>query len=151
MKSIWRVSRFWLLWIKFNIWFALTFFFPLEVKCHFQHDLCGFRCEICCHLSQCSFIGNMSLFLMFWDFLFLVFRSLITVSSLVAWMVKHLPPMRETRVWSLGREDPLEKEMATCHYFWCFETSCFCFQKSNYDVSCYVFLWAYPMCVWLNF
>ena len=32
--------------------------------------------------------------------------------SLVAQMVKHLPTMWETRVWSLGREDPLEKEMA---------------------------------------
>ena len=28
-------------------------------------------------------------------------------------MVKHLPAMQETRVRSLGREDPLEKEMAT--------------------------------------
>ena len=28
-------------------------------------------------------------------------------------MVKHLPTMRETWVQSLGREDPLEKEMAT--------------------------------------
>ena len=27
-------------------------------------------------------------------------------------MVKHLPAMRETRIWSLGQEDPLEKEMA---------------------------------------
>ena len=26
--------------------------------------------------------------------------------------LKRLPPMRETQVWSLGREDPLEKEMA---------------------------------------
>ena len=34
-------------------------------------------------------------------------------TSLVAQMVKHLPTMRETRVRSLGREDPLEKEMAT--------------------------------------
>ena len=32
---------------------------------------------------------------------------------LVAQMVKNLPAMRETQVWSLGREDPLEKEMAT--------------------------------------
>ena len=32
---------------------------------------------------------------------------------LVAQRVKRLPPMRETRVQSLGREDPLEKEMAT--------------------------------------
>jgi len=28
-------------------------------------------------------------------------------------MVKNLPGMQETRVWSLGRDDPLEKEMAT--------------------------------------
>ena len=28
-------------------------------------------------------------------------------------MIKRLPEMRETRVQSLGREDPLEKEMAT--------------------------------------
>ena len=28
-------------------------------------------------------------------------------------MVKHLPSMLETRVRSLGQEDPLEKEMAT--------------------------------------
>ena len=28
-------------------------------------------------------------------------------------MVKSLPVMQETCVWSLGREDPLEKEMGT--------------------------------------
>ena len=33
--------------------------------------------------------------------------------SLVAQRLKRLPGMRETRVQSLGREDPLEKEMAT--------------------------------------
>ena len=32
---------------------------------------------------------------------------------LVAQMVKRLPTMRETRVQPLGREDLLEKEMAT--------------------------------------
>ena len=31
----------------------------------------------------------------------------------MAQMVKRLPTMRETRVRSLGWEDPLEKEMAT--------------------------------------
>ena len=34
-------------------------------------------------------------------------------ASLVAQKVKHLPTMQETWVRSLGREDPLEKEMAT--------------------------------------
>ena len=34
-------------------------------------------------------------------------------TSLMAQTVKRLPTMWETRVWSLGRTDPLEKEMAT--------------------------------------
>ena len=33
--------------------------------------------------------------------------------SLVAQRLRHLPPMRETWVQPLGREDPLEKEMVT--------------------------------------
>ena len=33
--------------------------------------------------------------------------------SLVVYRVKRLPAMQETRVQSLGQEDPLEKEMAT--------------------------------------
>ena len=33
--------------------------------------------------------------------------------SLVAQMVKNLPAMQETRVLSLGREDPLEEGKAT--------------------------------------
>ena len=35
------------------------------------------------------------------------------MASLVAQTVKRLPTMRETRVRSLGPEDPLEKAMAT--------------------------------------
>ena len=35
--------------------------------------------------------------------------------TLVAQTVKRLPAMRETRVRFLGREDPLEKEMAIQH------------------------------------
>ena len=34
-------------------------------------------------------------------------------ASLVAQMVKNLPADQETRVWSLGQGDPLEKAMAT--------------------------------------
>ena len=33
--------------------------------------------------------------------------------SLVAQMVKNLPAMQETQVWTLGWEDPLEKGMTT--------------------------------------
>ena len=35
------------------------------------------------------------------------------MASLVAQMVKRLPAVQETRVQSLGWEDPLEKKMAT--------------------------------------
>ena len=35
-------------------------------------------------------------------------------TSLVAQTLKCLPAMRDTWVQSLGQEDPLEKEMATC-------------------------------------
>ena len=38
--------------------------------------------------------------------------DLSRLASLVAHMVKHLPAMQETQVRFLGREDPLEKEMA---------------------------------------
>ena len=37
----------------------------------------------------------------------------MVVTSLVAQTVKRLPTMRETQFRSLGREDPLEKEMAS--------------------------------------
>ena len=35
------------------------------------------------------------------------------LASLMVQMVKNLPAMRETTVWSLGKENPLEKGMAT--------------------------------------
>ena len=38
-------------------------------------------------------------------------------NSLMAQMVKSLPAMQETRIQSLGWEDPLEKEMATTPVF----------------------------------
>ena len=37
----------------------------------------------------------------------------ISLASLVAQIVKNPPAMQEPRVWLLGQEDPLEKEMAT--------------------------------------
>ena len=36
-------------------------------------------------------------------------------------MVKNLPSMKETRVQSLGQEDPLEKGMATPLQYFCLE------------------------------
>ena len=44
----------------------------------------------------------------------IIFDSKLTKrASLVAQLVKNLPVVQETRVLSLGWEDPLEKEMAT--------------------------------------
>ena len=43
----------------------------------------------------------------------LTFLNAFIRASLVAQRLKRLPGMQETWVRSLGREDPLEKEMAT--------------------------------------
>ena len=39
--------------------------------------------------------------------------AFIAMASPVTHMVKNSPAMWEISVWSLGREDPLEEEMAT--------------------------------------
>ena len=43
----------------------------------------------------------------------MIYTPLLEI-SLVAQMVENLPVMWETQLRSLGWEDPLEKEMATC-------------------------------------
>ena len=43
----------------------------------------------------------------------LLYNIVLVLPYMVAQRLKHLPAMWETRVRSLGREDPLEKEMAT--------------------------------------
>ena len=45
--------------------------------------------------------------------IYLSYRKGYIGASLVAQRLKHLPPVWETQVQSLGLEDPLEKEMAT--------------------------------------
>ena len=47
------------------------------------------------------------------NWLYLLIYLLLLGDSLVAQRVKHLPAMQEAWVWSLGWEDPLEKEIAT--------------------------------------
>ena len=42
-------------------------------------------------------------------------------ASLTAQLVKNQPAVQETRVRSLGQEDPLEKEMATHSQYPCLE------------------------------
>ena len=43
----------------------------------------------------------------------LVLSTVFFLASLMTQIVKNLPAMQETRVCSLGQEDPLEKGMAT--------------------------------------
>ena len=54
-------------------------------------------------LTRWTFVGKV---------MSLPFNMLFRASSM-AQLVKNLPEMQETQVWSLGGEDPLEKEMAT--------------------------------------
>ena len=47
-----------------------------------------------------------------------IFKCSFTLgASLVDQLVKNLPTMPETRVWSLGREDLLEKQMQPTQVF----------------------------------
>ena len=48
-----------------------------------------------------------------WSFISATYIFKFGQASLVAQRVKHLPVIRKTQVQSLGREDPLEKEIAT--------------------------------------
>ena len=40
-------------------------------------------------------------------------KNIYVLASLIAQLVKNLPTMQETQIWSRSQEDPLEKEMAT--------------------------------------
>ena len=57
-------------------------------------------------------LWNLSVTTAGWTQYLYLHHQLILI-SLVAQMVKHLPTMQETWVQSVGREDLLEKEMAT--------------------------------------
>ena len=99
----------------------------LLLGCHCSQDLLGGNTLIQTYAHICNYfcmypsvsIGKYELMVMsptliqyhmIYSSLFFLF---IITLSLVAQMVKHLPAMRETRVWFLSGEDPLEKEMAT--------------------------------------
>ena len=50
-----------------------------------------------------------------------IMLELQALAFLLAQMVKNLPAMQETQVWSLGWEDPLENEMPTQLQYSCLE------------------------------
>ena len=59
-------------------------------------------------------IGVLEMFLKVWSINSFVFNwSIIDLGFLVAQMLKNLPAMQETLIWSMGWEDPLEKGMAS--------------------------------------
>ena len=104
-------------------WFMdLTFQVPMQY-CSLQHHTLlpspGTSTIWCCFC-----FGSVSLFFLE----FFLHWSPVTYwaptdlgTSLVAQIVKCLPTMRETWVRSLGREDSLEKDMATPHQYSCLE------------------------------
>ena len=55
---------------------------------------------------------NIQRYMFHYGMLYIMYYHIHT-ASLVAQLVKNLPARRETWARSLGREDPLEKEMAT--------------------------------------
>ena len=77
----------------------------------------GYSCLIFCEMSC---LNLLSIFYVFGgNFLTDLWSHYIFCqpgkpASLVAQMVKRLPAMWETQVWSLSWDNPLEKEMATC-------------------------------------
>ena len=85
----------------------------MQISCHNIFKCCLTRTlsflllELLWGLSCCASLWSLSLlslvFSLFW----------FTTAFFVAQRLKCLPGMQETWVWSLGWEDPLEKEMAT--------------------------------------
>jgi len=73
------------------------------------YSTCNLNSPLLCNITYSQFPG-----------LGLSHRHLWPGAFLVAQMVKNLPEMQETWVWSLGWEDPLEKEMAN---YSCLENS----------------------------
>ena len=83
-------------------------YFSSFFDCSF-HSFQLFWAFICSSISFSLFCLQAMLLIFFVEFSSLTFPR----ASLVAQLVKNLPAVQETQVWFLGREDPLEKEMAT--------------------------------------
>ena len=60
-------------------------------------------------MLQCITCGKLTLSKVF-------FLALVTDVPGLPWLVKNLPAMQETWIWSLGREDPLERKWQSLQY-----------------------------------
>ena len=124
MKRVKRVRAsliaYWLIQSKWSINVSLYYkhsrvlhyptsaYFSSFFDCSF-HSFQLFWAFICSSISFSLFCLQAMLLIFFVEFSSLTFPR----ASLVAQLVKNLPAVQETQVWFLGREDPLEKEMAT--------------------------------------
>ena len=80
--------------------------------CYFLNSFLALLAPLCLQVSSQGLCHHSSSANRFVNTIFLC-SIYICWASLVAQRLKHLPAMRETWVRSLGREVPLEKEMAT--------------------------------------
>ena len=90
--------------------------YPLgKLKKHIKHKVTApspfaFRTSFLASCSLCSVFSMSSCFqrevLIPGGCSQVIFKTIILLASLVAQMVKNLPAMQETWVWSLGQEDP---------------------------------------------
>ena len=111
-----RCGKIWLVLLSPQIPEKMSLILKL-VKWQWEHS-----CQCTLIFFKLFNIYHITFYLYIWFMKLCVFLSqgfrillicVFTWAPLVAQMVNHLPAMWETWVWSLGWEDPLEKEMAT--------------------------------------
>ena len=96
--------------------FCLGFFYLYTSKLlpgHFFFSVVsfsGFSIRVMVTLLHSNFLMILIWFSFLWNAICYHFKK---SNNILAQTVKRLPAMRETRVQSLGQEDPLEKEMAS--------------------------------------
>ena len=103
-------------WVCFVLRFLRDIYFSENLCC--ENSLTIFPWTFrnkCWNVNACRYIiwtFKYNKYLAYVCILF-VFKHVYAWASLVAQIVKNLPAIQETQVWSLDREDPLEEEMAT--------------------------------------
>ena len=81
-------------------------------KFYFFHATKWMKLIIKCEMCSLETISDWKIIVLQLWYIFCCYRFELR-ASLIAQLVKNLPAMQETWVWSLGWEDPLEKGKAT--------------------------------------
>ena len=106
-SHIWMPNT-WSFWTRFQGDSCFSFFNSQPIEFFFNFSLiCGFSYYII--ISRILEKKSTPMFIE--DLVKLLYHKIPHSATMVAQRLKHLPPMWETWVRSLGREDPLEKEM----------------------------------------